>query len=232
MLPLWVLVGFVVAQLFVTLLLFLLDLTPFAITNKALASTIFAAATYSVSLLIVVGVPWLLGRHTTSRQELGLARLISWGDIGISTVGFIGYLLLSAVLLYIVTLVFPGFNGAEVQNTGFGNVSQRHEFILAFLTLVVVAPLAEEILFRGYLYGKLRKTAPVWLAMILTSILFAAIHGQWNVAVDVFALSIILCILRETTKSIWAGILLHMIKNGIAFYLLFINPSLLRIMGG
>ena len=230
--PLWVLVGFCVGQLIVSLLLFLLELTPFGVVNQALSSTIFAAATYSLSLLIVVGVPWLLGKHITSRQELGLTRLISWGDMGLSLVGFGTYLLLSAIILYIITLTFPGFDSNQLQETGFGNVSQRHEFILAFLTLVVVAPLAEEILFRGYLYGKLRKTGPAWLAVLLTSILFAAIHGQWNVAVDVFALSVVLCILREITGSIWAGILLHMIKNGIAFYLLFVNPSLLRIMGG
>lgn len=220
------------AQLIITLLMFLVELTPFAVVNSALSSTIFAAATYTLSLLIVAGVPWLLGRHTTSREEVGLTRLISWGDMGLSLLGFVVYLILSAIILYLVTLVFPAFDSTQMQETGFGNVSQRHEFILAFLTLVVVAPLAEEILFRGYLYGKLRKTVPVWLAMLLTSVLFAAIHGQWNVAVDVFALSIVLCILRETTGSIWAGVLLHMVKNGIAFYILFINPSFLRIMGG
>ena len=37
-----------------------------------------------------------------------------------------------------------------------------------------------------------------------------------------FALSIVLCGLREITGTIHAGILLHMLKNGIAFYLLFV----------
>jgi membrane protease YdiL (CAAX protease family) len=53
-----------------------------------------------------------------------------------------------------------------------------------------------------------------------------------NVALDVFILSIVMCGLREMTGSIWAGVVLHMMKNGLAFYLLFINTALLSTMGG
>jgi len=55
---------------------------------------------------------------------------------------------------------------------------------------------------------------------------FAVAHFSWNVGVDVFALSIVLCSLRIMTKTIWAPILVHMIKNGIAFFILFISPLL------
>ena len=80
--------------------------------------------------------------------------------------------------------------------------------------------------------GKLRKSMPVWAAIIITSLLFALVHFQWNVALDTFALSIVLCLLRLVTKSLWAPILLHAMKNGLAFYLLFINPSLISTIGG
>ena len=39
---------------------------------------------------------------------------------------------------------------------------------------------------------------------------------------NVFALSVALCVLREITGTIYAGILTHMIKNGVAFYLLYV----------
>jgi membrane protease YdiL (CAAX protease family) len=114
----------------------------------------------------------------------------------------------------------------QAQETGFQRLTQYYEYALAFVTLIIVAPLAEEILFRGFLYGKLRKRMPLWVAMLITSALFGLIHGQWNVGLDVFALSIVLCSLREITGSIWAGILLHMIKNSIAFFIIFIAPML------
>lgn len=75
---------------------------------------------------------------------------------------------------------------------------------------------------RGWLYGKLRSRLKVPLAILLVSIVFAFLHGQWNVGVGVFVLSLVLCGLREITGTIWSGILLHIISNGIAFYLLYI----------
>jgi hypothetical protein len=102
---------------------------------------------------------------------------------------------------------------------------------------VIIAPIAEEVLFRGYLLGKLKKSVPIWLAILITSLLFGAFHlvnsgnYSWNLAIDTFALSIVLCSLRVLTGSIWASILLHMVKNGIAFYLFFISPLLLVTLG-
>ena len=98
------------------------------------------------------------------------------------------------------------------------------------MILVVVAPIAEELIFRGWLYGKLRlllssklsNNASMILSIILVSVLFGMVHMQWNVGVNVFALSVVLCGLREITGTIYAGILAHMLKNGIAFYLLYI----------
>ena len=232
LLPLWVVIGFGISNIVLSGIVVAMKALGFSFAgiNPALLNTILAACIYGLSLLIVVGVPWLVGRHSTNKQELGLWRLPSWADVGLAPVGFVLYFLLSALVLYIASLLLPGFDSNQVQETGFGTISQRYEYILAFITLVVAAPIAEEVLFRGYLYGKLRKNAPIWLAMLITSLVFGAIHGQWNVAVDVFALSIVLCALKEVTDGIWAGILLHMLKNGIAFYLLFINPTLVGII--
>lgn len=232
--PLWVAVSFGLGNLILTGVLIALKSfgVSFSGINETLLSTVLAAAIYLLSLAIVIGLPWILRKHSTSREEVGLVRLPTWADLGLAPVGFVVYFLVTGVVLYIVTLLFPAFDTNQVQQTGFGNLTRQYEYLLAFLTLVVIAPIAEEVLFRGYLYGKLRKSAPIWLAMIITSLLFGAVHGQWNVAVDVFSLSLVLCVLREVTGSIWAGILVHMLKNGIAFYLLFINPSLLPIMGG
>ena len=59
-------------------------------------------------------------------------------------------------------------------------------------------------------------------AVLITSLVFGVMHFQWNVGVNVFALSVVLCVMREVTGTIYAGILLHMLKNGVAFYLLYV----------
>ena len=88
---------------------------------------------------------------------------------------------------------------------------------------MVVAPISEELLFRGFLYGKLksRKLKPLFSA-IVTSLLFGLVHGQLNVGIDTFILSMMMIYLLEKRQSLWVTIMLHMIKNGVAFLALFV----------
>lgn len=233
-LPAWVFGGFIISQLIVIALIKVLELTGVSLEliNQTTLNTLFSILIYAITLLLVIGLPWWVHKYKTSKQELGITRLPSWTDIWLAPTGLIIYFLLSAVLILAATHLLPWFNVEQVQDTGFDKLNLRFEYILAFVSLVIIAPLAEETLFRGYLYGKLRKTVPIWAAILVTSILFGAIHGAWNVAIDTFALSVVLCILREMTGNIWASVLLHMMKNGIAFYLLFINPMILTTLGG
>lgn len=225
-LPAWVLIGFGIALFIVQQLVYVVaDFgVSFAGADVSIINAVLAAAIYLFCILIVIGVPWYIRRGYVTKKELGMSRLPSWVDIMLSPVGFIIYLIGSGLLVYLASQVIPGFNADETQSTGFSHLMYYSQYLVAFITLIIVAPLAEEILFRGFLYGKLRKLMPVWLAMIIVSALFGFVHGQWNVGVDVFALSLVLCGLREITGNIWAGVLLHMIKNGIAFYILFVNP--------
>jgi len=231
-LPVWVLVSFYAAQSLVVSVFFLLKNIglPLSSFNDTVVNTTVAAILYVVTLVIAIGLPWFVKKKRTTLADVGLIRLPSWSDILLTPPALIFYLIMSSLFILAATNLLPWIDVNQVQNTGFGGITARYEYILAFLTLVVIAPIAEEILFRGYLLNKLKKLVPVWAAILTTSILFGFIHGAWNVAIDTFALSLVLCYLRESTGSLWASILLHMAKNGIAFYVLFINPSLFSIL--
>jgi membrane protease YdiL (CAAX protease family) len=238
--PLWVYTSFLLAQLCVSALLWLLGQlsVPVESLNQTVATTFLAALIYITSLMIVIGVPWITLKMRTNRTELGVRHAPAPLDLVLAPLGAVAYFALSFVLVFIVTTLLPGFDATQPQDTGFSGLTENYQFVLAFLTLVIIAPIAEETLFRGYLLGKLIKSIPVWLAVLITSLVFGLIHvglsdqPAWNLGLDTFALSIILCLLRLQTKTIWAPILVHMIKNGIAFYLLFINPLLLHTLGG
>lgn len=163
----------------------------------------------------------------SNREELGLKGWPTWTDILFAIVGFVAQLLLGALFDMIFKL-FPWYNAEEAQNLGFSG-AYGPDRIAIFALLVIVAPIAEELIFRGWLYGKLRGKLSFgkkfeWLnlpvSIIITSFLFGLVHGQWNAAVNVFALSIVLCLMREVTGTIYSGMLVHMLKNGLAFYLL------------
>lgn len=232
-LPLWVLSGFILASLLIGIagnVLIDMDTLSLGEVNESIFNSAVAALVYALSLLIVIGVPLKLLKSRTTKEELGLTRLPNWTDILLTPVAFIIYTILAAVILAIATGMFSGFDVEQEQEVGFSDLTQAYEYVLAFITLVVVAPIAEEVLIRGYLYGKMRPVTGVVAATIVSSLLFSLMHFQWNVALNVLPLGIVMVVLREMTGSIWAGILLHMLKNGIAYYLLFINPSILDTM--
>jgi membrane protease YdiL (CAAX protease family) len=81
---------------------------------------------------------------------------------------------------------------------------------------VVLAPVGEEILFRGLLYGGLsRKMHALW-AMVISSLVFAVSH-QYAISglVFVFLYGLVFCWLYKRTGSLWPGILAHGLYNGL-----------------
>lgn len=86
-------------------------------------------------------------------------------------------------------------------------------FVLLFLSNVIMAPVVEEILFRGLVYGRLKRAMPRGAAILLSSLLFALMHGQILWICYTFLVGIILCLAAEKTDSILASIVIHMLFN-------------------
>lgn len=237
LLPVWTYAAFWLAQLLILAVTqgLMAAGVPIDQLNPVLLSTVLSAVVYSVALVLVIGLPYRIWRRRTTFREMGVTDYPSWMDILITPAAFVVYFICSGILMAIATQILPiDLNQAQQLPFSQSTLGSQIHYILAFITLVILAPIAEELLFRGYLYGKLRSAAPIWLAIIITSLTFGAAHLwtgpgnelQWAVMVDTFALSIIMCIAREYTGAIWVSILMHMAKNGLAFYLLFVNPSL------
>ena len=108
--------------------------------------------------------------------------------------------------------------------------------MLVFISLVLLPPVVEEIVARGFLYTGLRSKLPKIVAALITSALFAAAHLQWGsgapllwvAALDTFTLSLVLVYLREKTGGLAASMGVHMLKNGLAFVVLFDITRFLR----
>lgn len=228
LLPLWVLSAFIVSSLALSAIFLLAKWASLPLDSyvrPSVLQTLLAVIVYALTLGIVIAGPYLWKkRPIVPLRILGLTRLPSWTDIGLAPITYFAYVITITTLLAAVTSLFPSFPLDQAQDVGFQAMGSRIDTLLAFLTLVVLSPVAEETLFRGYLYGKLKTYVPTVFAALVTSLLFALVHFQLNVGIDVFVLSLFLCGLRSLTGSIWAGILVHMIKNGIAYYILFVSP--------
>ena len=117
--------------------------------RPAVYQTSIAVIIYSISIATVIGVPYLVRKRVTSLETLVLSKLLSWSDLGLSPAAFVVYMLLVAVTLGLITNLLPAFPIDEVQDVGFKAFGSQADNILAFVTLVVLAPIAVEVLFRG-----------------------------------------------------------------------------------
>ena len=221
---LWVGFVFFAAQIVVFLIArMLINAVNWSI-NENVAQTVCMVISYALALGVLILVAKKIFSAQVTRDSLGLRGLPTWTDILLSPVGYIVSLLGAVAIVYVMQLILPVVNWSETQDVGFNNVVSSMDRIITFVALVILAPLMEELIFRGYLYSRLRGKMSALPAIILVSVLFGVMHGQWNVGIVVGVMSVVLCIAREMTGTIYAGILMHMIRNGIAFYMLYVNP--------
>lgn len=87
---------------------------------------------------------------------------------------------------------------------------------------IVIAPMAEEIMFRGVLYPGLRDRFNPYAAAIVSSLVFAVFHGEPFVFLPIFVLGLMLAWLTEMTRSVWPAIIGHAIFNATAVALLYL----------
>lgn len=223
----WTIVAFLLGSTLIGLLIGILAdtailnwlITP--VGELTLAALVYVAGT--AFLLLPLGLRRVRGSEL--KEWLGLQwrsvrKMVSWAFL---TWGI--YFLSYAVIVILLLLVqLPGVDLQQKQEVGFTNPHGFIEFAAAFVTLVIIAPIFEELMFRGFLFGRLRTVSNFWVSAIITSLIFAVLHLQLNVGIDVFVLSLFLCFLREKFQSIWPGVMVHMLKNGLAYTLLFILP--------
>jgi CAAX protease family protein len=105
----------------------------------------------------------------------------------------------------------------------------KQEPLTTYATLfaaVFIAPFCEEIFFRGFVFPGLRNGMPVGAAIVLSSLLFAIAHADPGSFPVLLIIGLALAFIRWRTASIWPGMFLHMLNNGIG------AMSILLVMWG
>lgn len=151
-----------------------------------------------------------------------------WRHVGYFAAGVFVYY---ATFLFVATIASSvlHLDFEQRQEIGFSTDVSGSSMAFAFAALVILPPVVEEALFRGFLYTRFKRALSVRWATIVVSVLFAVAHLQvgsgnallWVAALDTFTLSLVLVYLREKTGTIWAGVGVHAFKNLVAFLILF-----------
>jgi membrane protease YdiL (CAAX protease family) len=173
--------------------------------------TVIAAEVYTalvVVLLVVIKQP--LGWRSPRRQDLvwGLvATAVTWA--GVAAVYLALWPLLGSLDGLVDRLAFIGSDGGRLAVVG---------PVLAVVSVaraVVITPLAEELLFRGALYGWWRRWWPAWATIAATAAAFAGIHGFLVVMPYALVFGIVAGWLRERTGSVAAGVVSHVLQLAV-----------------
>lgn len=173
-------------------------------------------------------VLWLIKRIGVLKSRIGLVSP-KLRDIGYALITYGMYFLAYLAVIFVAQLLLPSLDTEQKQQIGFESARNDYTILMTFLSLVVIVPITEEILFRGFLFSSLRAKMRFRYTVIITSVLFGILHLQfgseapllWVAAIDTFVLSCFLCYLRERTGSLWSPTLLHAGKNLVAFVVLF-----------
>jgi membrane protease YdiL (CAAX protease family) len=107
------------------------------------------------------------------------------------------------------------------ENTPVEELFKYRETALLFIAMaVLIAPLVEETLFRGYLYPMFARSFGVWPGIILTGVLFGFMHGAqlgwtWSLVSVLIMVGIIFTFVRARTGSVFASFLMHLGYNSL-----------------
>lgn len=167
--------------------------------------------------LIFVSVAILLAARVVRPRawHFGLRRAPFWRTVGWAALGFVAYWLFA---IGYGALVSPESEQETLEDLG---TNQGTLWVVgAALLVIAVAPVAEEIFFRGFFYRALRTRLPVALAALANGTVFGGIHigsTPAEILPVLMALGVVFCLVYEKTGTLFAPIGLHTVNNFIAF---------------
>ncbi len=178
------------------------------------AWTMVANAVFQLSLL---GTAWFFARTYggATARRFGLRTVRLWPAAGWAVLAIVGYYVFQAVWISALNLQ----NETDEITNKLQNDPTTATVALIAVFAVVVAPIVEELFFRGYVFTALRSSLPTGWAAVITGVIFGAVHGFGSpigFLVPLAVLGIVLCLVYWKTGSLLWCIALHLTNNAIA----------------
>jgi membrane protease YdiL (CAAX protease family) len=194
-------------------------------SNASVPKMLVAAASFQGAILFLTW--WFLGQHELGWKEaFGFCNNVRAAVLAGVLVAClflpVGWALQQASGLLIQHLSHFGVRSVEQQSVQTLRVAGSWpERATLGLVTIGLAPLAEELLFRGILYSWVRRAGYPLLALWGTSVLFAVVHFNAITLVPLLALSLVLTALYQRTANLIAPIAAHSFFNALNFGMLY-----------
>lgn len=135
----------------------------------------------------------------------------------------VGWTALAFVAIFVFSIAWgliTGHTKAEKLPDDLGVEGSTAALVATAVLVTVFAPIAEEFLFRAYVFPALRNWKGTWPAVVLTGLLFGLLHVASSPIYAIVPLSLfggLLCLLYLRTRSLYPCIALHALNNCVAF---------------
>jgi membrane protease YdiL (CAAX protease family) len=186
---------------------------PFDLERDGLSALLVSVPASSLALVVIA---WLAaGRPRRERLRLLPGRLSPDALVAMS----VGVLALSQALesLALLAGVGPGANLDWIARTLAG--AGPAGLLLAVLVVGALAPVGEELFFRGYVLTRLRRVWSAGPAILVTAIAFGVIHGEWVHAVLATGIGLYLGLVAERSASVIPAVICHVANNAASVLL-------------
>jgi len=173
------------------------------------------ADTLMVATSIFSALPVIASSCGPLRDRVWKASQVSWKTLLIYGVG-------SCLAIFVMGLgyakiyVLVTHSPLPLQPTQILISKAKHESLwLAYATVVLALPVAEELIFRSYLFDALRQRFSGNIVVIVTAFAFSLVHFQWVYLVPLFGFGLVLGWVKLKTASLRLPVFLHVINNGL-----------------
>lgn len=163
--------------------------------------------------VVAAGLAILITRLRGNGPRTDLRLRWSWRGLRLGLMfGFGGMLVTIPASLVYTAIVGPEANSAVVRI--FGGVRASWPWALVvFLVVVFVAPLCEEIIYRGLLWGAVDRRWGRWAALVVTTVVFALAHLEFARAPLLVVVAIPIALARFYSGGLLASIVTHQVTN-------------------
>lgn len=172
---------------------------------------------------------YLRGLRDLNPLELFGFRHLTLGQVLARAVGFIlPTIILISFFSYGITEWMKGFwpeMQAQQSVEAFRNSTDPLAKGLLVVAAVIVAPLVEETVFRGFIYGVLKRYTDGFFAALCSSLLFAVVHLHIGSMFPLAALALVFCLAYEVTGSLAVPMIMHGVFNGTSILTMILFPD-------
>jgi membrane protease YdiL (CAAX protease family) len=209
-------------------------LTPQQIVEVLPGDFTFLIATTTASAIVALWVLWRYGKRLAPNSFAAFFPAVP-GRVLVAALA--SGVAVMAIELGVETGIKQGLGIALPVSVSEAAINPKTwtQFAVVLVCFAAIVPLFEEVLFRGFLFGWLKRVLPLWPAILVSAAVFAGVHGLyatrggfsgWFGTAEIFGIGIVLAWWANRAASLRPAYAIHATINAVSFALGFFVPAL------